>query len=117
MTTFSEPPWRKDTSTMIYGKPSTADPNVQVAQVKEKIAQEKGWEATQQKLIYSGNAMFVSDTCAMLTLMAYEGKILQDQNTVESYNIEEKGFIVCMVSKVGGHCRYHGSLAAKASTA
>ncbi|KAI9657068.1 MAG: hypothetical protein M1821_003234 [Bathelium mastoideum] len=57
-----------------------AEPSETIANVKNKIASEKGWESSQQKLIYSG-------------------KILQDGNTVESYNIEEKGFIVCMVSK------------------
>ncbi|PSS22446.1 hypothetical protein M430DRAFT_26925 [Amorphotheca resinae ATCC 22711] len=57
-----------------------AEPTELISDVKEKISKEKGWEASQQKLIYSG-------------------KILQDANTVESYKIEEKGFIVCMVSK------------------
>jgi len=57
-----------------------ADPSETIREVKEKIFQEKGWDVAQQKLIYSG-------------------KILQDANTIVSYNIEEKGFIVCMVSK------------------
>ncbi|KAL8973125.1 MAG: hypothetical protein Q9183_000145 [Haloplaca sp. 2 TL-2023] len=57
-----------------------AEPSETIGNVKDMIAKEKGWETSQQKLIYSG-------------------KILQDANTVESYNIEEKGFIVCMVSK------------------
>jgi len=57
-----------------------AEPSELISDVKEKIFNEKGWEASAQKLIYSG-------------------KILQDANTVESYKIEEKGFIVCMVSK------------------
>ncbi|KAJ3474609.1 hypothetical protein NLG97_g9763 [Lecanicillium saksenae] len=49
--------------------------------VKEKISGEKGWDPKHQKLIYSG-------------------KILKDEETVGSYNIEEKGFVVCMVNKV-----------------
>ncbi|KAH8779715.1 nucleotide excision repair protein RAD23 [Hyaloscypha sp. PMI_1271] len=57
-----------------------AEPSELISDVKEKIAKEKGWEAAHQKLIYSG-------------------KILQDANTVESYKIEEKGFIVCMIQK------------------
>ncbi|KAI4134592.1 MAG: hypothetical protein LQ347_001385 [Umbilicaria vellea] len=57
-----------------------AESSETIGEVKEKISKEKGWEASQQKLIYSG-------------------KILQDGHTVESYHIEEKGFIVCMVSK------------------
>jgi hypothetical protein len=28
------------------------------------------------------------------------GKILKDDETVGSYNIEEKGYVVCMVNKV-----------------
>ncbi|KAK3071302.1 UV excision repair protein rad23 [Teratosphaeriaceae sp. CCFEE 6253] len=57
-----------------------AEPTETIGAVKQKISAEKGWEPSQQKLIYSG-------------------KILQDDNTIESYKIEEKGFIVCMTSK------------------
>ncbi|KAL2825578.1 XPC-binding domain-containing protein [Aspergillus cavernicola] len=57
-----------------------AEPSETVGQVKEKISKEKGWDVPLLKLIYSG-------------------KILQDDKTIESYSIEEKGFIVCMVSK------------------
>ncbi|KAI9741842.1 MAG: hypothetical protein M1834_000230 [Cirrosporium novae-zelandiae] len=57
-----------------------ADPSETIAEVKEKIQKEKGWDATLQKLIYSG-------------------KVLKDAQTIGSYNIEEKGFVVCMVGK------------------
>ncbi|CAF9912130.1 MAG: hypothetical protein GOMPHAMPRED_007564 [Gomphillus americanus] len=57
-----------------------AEPSETIGQLKAKIAAEKGWDASGQKLIYSG-------------------KILKDEETVESYKIEEKGFIVCMVQK------------------
>ncbi|RMD41382.1 hypothetical protein DV735_g3732, partial [Chaetothyriales sp. CBS 134920] len=59
-----------------------AEPSDTIGQVKEKISAEKGWEASTQKLIYSGKC-----------------KILADANTVESYNIVESGFIVCMVTR------------------
>lgn len=39
-------------------------------------------------------------TICLQALILNTGKILQDANTIESYSIEEKGFIVCMVSKV-----------------
>lgn len=57
-----------------------AEPSDLISTLKAKIAEEKGWDVSTQKLIYSG-------------------KILQDANTVESYNIEERGFIVCMTAK------------------
>ncbi|KAF2711190.1 UV excision repair protein Rad23 [Pleomassaria siparia CBS 279.74] len=60
-----------------------AEPSETIGQLKAKIQAEKSWEVATQKLIYSG-------------------KILKDDETVESYNIEEKGFIVCMISKPKG---------------
>ncbi|KAM0241179.1 hypothetical protein ACHAPO_001981 [Fusarium lateritium] len=56
------------------------EPSELISAVKQKISAEKGWEPQLQKLIYSG-------------------KILKDDETVGSYNIEEKGFVVCMVNK------------------
>ncbi|KAM5351476.1 hypothetical protein ACJ41O_004199 [Fusarium nematophilum] len=56
------------------------EPSELISAVKEKISAEKGWDPKLQKLIYSG-------------------KILKDEETVSSYNIEEKGFVVCMVNK------------------
>ena len=57
-----------------------AEPSETIGEVKAKIEQEKGWEPGAQKLIFSG-------------------KILQDDKTIESYGIQEKGFIVCMTQK------------------
>ncbi|KAK4455849.1 XPC-binding domain-containing protein [Podospora aff. communis PSN243] len=56
------------------------EPTDLVSSVKAKIQEERGWDPKLQKLIYSG-------------------KILQDDKTVESYKIEEKGFVVCVVNK------------------
>jgi hypothetical protein len=45
-----------------------------------------------QVALYLGCQSLTSDTTA--------GKILKDEDTVESYKIEEKGFVVCVVNKV-----------------
>ncbi|EEP79333.1 UV excision repair protein Rad23 [Uncinocarpus reesii 1704] len=82
-----------------------AEPSETIGQLKEKIAQEKGWDAAQQKLIYSGELHFerhlrlARDLNLLSDVRPSTGKILQNANTIESYNIEEKGFVVCMVSK------------------
>ncbi|KAK7717568.1 UV excision repair protein rad23 [Diaporthe eres] len=57
------------------------EPSDLISTVKQKISEEKGWEPKLQKLIHAG-------------------KILKDEDTVESYKIEEKGFVVCVVNKV-----------------
>ncbi|KAI0429207.1 XPC-binding domain-containing protein [Xylaria sp. FL1042] len=56
------------------------EPSDLVSTVKEKIQAEKGFDSKALKLIYSG-------------------KILKDEEKVETYKIEEKGFVVCMVNK------------------
>ncbi|KAL1880617.1 UV excision repair protein rad23 [Diaporthe australafricana] len=56
------------------------EPSDLISSVKQKISEEKGWEPKLQKLIHAG-------------------KILKDEDTVESYKIEEKGFVVCVVNK------------------
>ncbi|KAK4123089.1 UV excision repair protein Rad23 [Parathielavia appendiculata] len=56
------------------------EPTDLISSVKQKISEERGWDPKLQKLIYSG-------------------KILKDEDTVESYKIEEKGFVVCVVNK------------------
>ncbi|KAI2612608.1 UV excision repair protein Rad23 [Hypoxylon fragiforme] len=56
------------------------EPSDLVSTLKQRVAQEKGWDAKALKLIYSG-------------------KILKDEDTVAAHKIEEKGYVVCMVSK------------------
>ncbi|CAJ2507026.1 Uu.00g082120.m01.CDS01 [Anthostomella pinea] len=62
------------------------EPTDLVSAVKQRISEEKGWDPKAQKLIYSAADL-------------YQGKILKDEDTVATYKIEEKGFVVCMVNK------------------
>lgn len=59
------------------------------------------------KVIYSGmlyltrqSKTIVWRMSTKLVFSAFIGKILQDDKTVESYNIQEKDFLVCLPSKV-----------------
>ncbi|KAI1768782.1 UV excision repair protein Rad23 [Hypoxylon sp. FL1150] len=56
------------------------EPTDLISTLKSRVAEDKGWDPKLLKLIYSG-------------------KILKDDDTVEAHKIEEKGYIVCMVSK------------------
>ncbi|KAI1213500.1 UV excision repair protein Rad23 [Annulohypoxylon truncatum] len=56
------------------------EPTDLVSTLKQRVAEEKGWDAKALKLIYSG-------------------KILKDEESVAAHKIEEKGYVVCMVSK------------------
>jgi UV excision repair protein RAD23 len=56
------------------------EPTDLISAVKQRISEQRGWDPKLQKLIYSG-------------------KILKDEDTVETYKIEEKGFVVCVVNK------------------
>ena len=57
------------------------EPSSTIASVKNTIEKEQGHPVSSQKLIYSG-------------------RILVDENTVESYSVKENDFFVLMVTKV-----------------
>lgn len=56
------------------------DPSETVLKLKELNKELHGWDISSQKLIYSG-------------------RILNDEDKIESYNITEAGFVVCMITK------------------
>ncbi|KAH8162437.1 hypothetical protein CIB48_g5812 [Xylaria polymorpha] len=82
------------------------EPTDLVSTVKEKIQAEKGsdFNAKALKLIYSGMLPTPQlELCTVWLVTAADpgvGKILKDEEKVETYKIEEKGFVVCMVNKV-----------------
>ncbi|KAK7987587.1 hypothetical protein PG989_007902 [Apiospora arundinis] len=79
------------------------EPTDLVSAVKQRIADEKGWDPKVPKahlLWYVGLPLELDPWhCTRKKLISPEGKILKDEDTVETYKIEEKGFVVCMVNK------------------
>jgi UV excision repair protein RAD23 len=71
-----------------------------VLTVKEKIKELQGHDIELQKLIYSGMCVGWTVSLRLKELTVLLGKILADDQTIESYNITEKNFVVCMISKV-----------------
>ncbi|KAI2785010.1 UV excision repair protein Rad23 [Daldinia loculata] len=74
------------------------EPTDLISTLKQRVAEEKGWDAKALKLIYSG-------------------KILKDEDTVAAHKIEEKGYVVCMVSKPKAAPAASASAAASSSGA
>lgn len=73
---------------------------LQVKQLKQKIEAEKGpdYPSDNQRLIYAGE--FTSNTERPKNLLfCVSGKILNDEAVLSEYNIDEKKFIVVMVTK------------------
>jgi hypothetical protein len=76
-----------------------ADPDDTISNLKEKINADQGHPVESQKIIYSGNIMFITQTTLVLSSIT-KGKVLSDDKTIQSCEIKEKDFLVLMVSKV-----------------
>jgi hypothetical protein len=76
-----------------------ADPADTISNLKEKINADQGHPVESQKIIYSGNITFITQTALVLSRII-KGKVLSDDKTIESCEIKEKDFLVLMVSKV-----------------
>lgn len=76
-----------------------ADPDDTISNLKEKINADQGHPVESQKIIYSGNIMFITQTTLVLSRITI-GKVLSDDKTIQSCEIKEKDFLVLMVSKV-----------------
>jgi UV excision repair protein RAD23 len=85
-----------------YGQLDAEDSDT-VADLKKKIHETQGHPAESQRLIFSGEDLFIAQCgCAATHGGAFTttGKVLADDKTVESCAIKEKDFLVLTVTKV-----------------